>query len=315
MATHGRVSTERLQYYFAANEITNATKKRAILITACSPSTFHLLRSLVQPQTPSDLSYDELVQVMKEHYQPKPSVIVQQYKFYSRNREEGESISDYIAALKALAEYCCLGDSLNDVLRDRLVCGVQDGGIQKRFLQESDLSFKEAFEIAQGIEAAVKGAQALQVQCNADPQPQTVQKIKSATSSRFKQPATTTCYWCGANHLSNSCRFREAECRACGKVGHIARVCRSKTRNTNTSCSKHGQQKTRGKVHNVEEGSTPDIGTEPPSEGEEYSMFALKGHGGQPMVVTVQLNSEDFPMKVDTGAHCLSQVKPNSHLS
>ncbi len=52
----------------------------------------------------------------------------------------------------------------------------------------------------------------------------------------------------------------------------------------------------------MEEGSTPDIGTEPPSEGGEYSMFALKGHGGQPMVVTVQLNSEDFPMEVDTGA-------------
>ncbi len=159
MATHGRVSafdpkledwssyTERLQYYFAANEITNATKKRAILITACSPYTFQLLRSLVQPQTPSELSYDELVQVMKEHYQPKPSAIVQRYKFYSRNREEGESISDYIAALKALAEYCCFGDSLNDMLRDRLVCGVQDGGIQKRLLQESDLSFKQAFEM------------------------------------------------------------------------------------------------------------------------------------------------------------------------
>ena len=49
------------------------------------------------------------------------------------------------------------------------------------------------------------------------------------------QPSTTfrrhvSCYGCGGNHLANVCRFQTAECRACGKIGRIAKVCRSKNR-------------------------------------------------------------------------------------
>ena len=43
--------TERLGYYFAANDMHGDNKKKAILITVCGPSTFDLLKSLLQPQT------------------------------------------------------------------------------------------------------------------------------------------------------------------------------------------------------------------------------------------------------------------------
>ena len=39
-----------------------------------------------------------------------------------------------------------------------------------------------------------------------------------------------SCHRCGGNHLANVCSFQTAECRACGKIGLIAKVCRSKNR-------------------------------------------------------------------------------------
>ena len=68
---------KRLEFYFAANGITDAAKQWAVLLSCCGPSTFHLLRSLVLPSPLTDFSFTDLVSKMKAHREPKPSVIVQ----------------------------------------------------------------------------------------------------------------------------------------------------------------------------------------------------------------------------------------------
>ena len=65
---------ERLEFYFAANGITDAAKQRAVLLSCCGPSTFRLLRSLVLPTPLTEFSFKELVAKMKAHREPKPSV-------------------------------------------------------------------------------------------------------------------------------------------------------------------------------------------------------------------------------------------------
>ncbi len=47
------------------------------------------------------------------------------------------------------------------MLRDRLVCGINDSRIQRRLLAEPDLDYK-AYELALALEAADKSAQDLQ---------------------------------------------------------------------------------------------------------------------------------------------------------
>ena len=47
-----------------------------------------------------------VVQTHSEHYDPVPSFIVQRYKLYNRNREEGEIITEFVAALQEIAKYC-----------------------------------------------------------------------------------------------------------------------------------------------------------------------------------------------------------------
>ena len=51
-----------------------------------------------------------------------------------------------------------------DMLRGRLVCGINDGRIQRRLLSESDLTYKRAFDLAQAIESAERNAHDLQRQ-------------------------------------------------------------------------------------------------------------------------------------------------------
>ena len=174
MATHGTVSTfdpskedwtsytDRMKHYFVANDVVDAGKKRSILLSACGATAFKIIRNLVGDDKLDSTSYDDIVKLVMGHYDPKPSVIVQRYKFNTRTRVDGESVATYVAALRDIAQHCEYKDTLQDMLRDRLVCGVQHKGITNRLLAESELTYKKALELAQAMESAERDTRHIQ---------------------------------------------------------------------------------------------------------------------------------------------------------
>ena len=54
------------------------------------------------PKKPAKKSYDELVALVKSHYTPKPSVIVQRFQFHSRTQKPGETVATFVAELRQL---------------------------------------------------------------------------------------------------------------------------------------------------------------------------------------------------------------------
>lgn len=84
--------TERLEQYFLANDVVDGAKKRAILLSSVGSKTYGLLRSLVAPKKPADKSFDDLVKTMKDHQNPKPSEIVQRFKFHTCVRKSNQTM-------------------------------------------------------------------------------------------------------------------------------------------------------------------------------------------------------------------------------
>ena len=79
---------------------------------------------------------------------------------------EGESVADFVAALRNLAEHCEYKDTLEMMLRDRIVCGIRDEKIQRRLLVEKELTFARLRcnldEIATSMEITSKNMAVLQ---------------------------------------------------------------------------------------------------------------------------------------------------------
>lgn len=123
--------TERLQEYFIANDVKDGARQHAILLSVCVAPTHQLIHNLIAPVKTATKSLKQVVDTVCEHRHPKPSAIVQRFKFNSRTRQDGESISEYVAQLRKLSEHCNFGDSLTDMIRDRLVCGVNDKRLQR----------------------------------------------------------------------------------------------------------------------------------------------------------------------------------------
>lgn len=173
MATHGSMKAfnpqvddwttyaERLKHYLLANGVTDADQKRSILLTVCGAATYKLLRSLIGKDNLDTTSYEDLVKKLTEHHNPLPSTIVQRFHFNSRIRTEGETIAQYVAALRDLALHCEYGDKLSEMLRDRLVCGVNHKGIQCKLLAQTDLTYETAYALAISMESSERDAKIL----------------------------------------------------------------------------------------------------------------------------------------------------------
>ena len=114
------------------------------------------------PNKPGDKSYQDLVKVLTQHFKPVPSETVQRYKFHSQCQKPGESVATFIAELRLLAEFCNFGASLEAMLRDRVVCGINDSAIQRCLLAEVPLTLDKALKLAQGMETAAQSVRELQ---------------------------------------------------------------------------------------------------------------------------------------------------------
>ena len=301
---------EHLNYYLIANEVTDDTKKCAILMSGCGPMTYKTICSLVDSETCKTIKYNDLVGIVTSHFDPKPSSIVQRFKFYNRSREKGESIATYVAALRGLAEHCEYRDSLKIMLRDRLVCGINHEGIQRQLLSEKNLTYNNALEIALAMEAAAKDTKDLQsapsipvsAQLHYTSAENTPGKFKGsgkATQSLHRWPqnrqdksqtknakANLSCYCCGAQNLATECRFYNAECRRCKKIGHIAKVCRSKSTVPSSRPTHYVQ----------------DSEILPTDQDTSYELFMMKDATRDPILITLELNEVPLQMELDTGA-------------
>jgi len=215
---------ERVELFMTANGVAE-DKQVAVLLSVIWAKIYSLLRDLLSPTNPKEKSLDQLSQTLKNHFEPKPLVIAERFTFYRRDQFTDESILQYVAELRRLAAHCKFEGFLDQALRDRLVCGLQNEGIQKRLLTEADLTLARAVEVAQGMEAAQVNANLMKGK------PSEAENISKVTheykpSNSFQNPAQPwkkPCYRCGKQgHAPSDCTFRNSPCHQCGKIGHIA---------------------------------------------------------------------------------------------
>ena len=78
---------ERLEQFFEANGLVGedkATKRRSTFLSVIGLGPFKLLRSLVAPAKPSEKTFEQLTELLKRHYSPPPSEVMQCFRLNTR---------------------------------------------------------------------------------------------------------------------------------------------------------------------------------------------------------------------------------------
>ena len=239
------VFAEQLTYYFVANGIDDADKKRAILLSACGTITYKLLETLVAPAELTAKLFAELVQLAKGHYIPRSEAVrhhVPCFRFNTSVRQDGESITRFVTRLRDLASLCEYRDSVKELIRDRLVCGVRDDALQRTLLAVAKLTYDKAYELAVLHESAAQNSRLLSSSSTTpvhyvDPDP-------PHKDMRLGKP----CYRCGGKHSATTCHFKDVVCKLLLQRKDISNVC---VRAVFVSATHHLRQSTQRRANNL----------------------------------------------------------------
>ena len=279
---------ERLELYFEANGVAEE-KKVAMFLTLIGARNYTILKDAVAPEKPKDKSLEDLVKVLKTHFDPKPIVIAERFHFHKRVQHPGESLSEYVAELRRLATNCDFGTFLDDAIRDCFICGLNNESTQQYLLAQSDLTSKSAVEKAINWESAQKTSGCMK-QSKAD---------MSATSEVGVKVVKTECYRCGrGGHSPQQCRFKDAICNRCNKKGHIKAVCKGKRENAKQQSKPHRPRQTRW----IGVTDADSISAEESDKSDDMALFTLQSESTPPILVHLQLNGQQVSMELDTGA-------------
>ncbi|XP_049881883.1 uncharacterized protein LOC126377878 isoform X2 [Pectinophora gossypiella] len=240
LSQHWSSYKSRLTQWFIANEVTDESdkakvKRRAILLSALSESTYKLASDLALPSNVEELDYERILKLLDDHFTPKRVGFAEKFTFYSATQRPGESHTQWAARLRGLSAHCGF-KNLEEALLDRFLMGMAAGHERdKLFAQnQSELTLAKAVDMAESVRcarrAAVAGAAGSGTAAAA-----ANRDLVFAISNKEK------CSVCGySNHKAIQCRFKNYKCKKCNMKGHLRKMCTTDSDNK-VKCVEEGQ--------------------------------------------------------------------------
>ena len=101
--------------FFAANRITapanagNIDRRKAALLATIGKRALDIIKGLCAPDEPNIKSYDEIIELLRRHYTKAPTKSLARQKLAAVKQNEDESIDEFVARLRHLANDCQYG--------------------------------------------------------------------------------------------------------------------------------------------------------------------------------------------------------------
>ncbi|XP_026726899.1 uncharacterized protein LOC113493227 isoform X2 [Trichoplusia ni] len=90
---------------------------------------------------------EDLLKAFDAFFLPRKNITIERHSFFTRDQRDLESIEQYVFELNKIAAKCEFKDLCSELVRDKMICGIKDGGLRERLLREPDLSLSKAIDI------------------------------------------------------------------------------------------------------------------------------------------------------------------------
>ena len=202
----------------------HAARKAALLRASLGTEGYRVYSSLVADRRET---YEAAKTHLAEHFDRRASTFYQRAQFTRRQQQSGESITQYVAALRGMAIHCDFSaEELDNRVRDQFVAWVASDEIRKRLFQEpATKSLTDVLNIATTMERSMSEA----VRPGFNAHVGSVNRINERTklTSRTKGKQCGNCGLYGHQPKTAECPAMGKRCSKCAKPNHFAKCCHS----------------------------------------------------------------------------------------
>jgi len=113
----------------------------------------------IYPYVDEAADYESIVTLLKEIYVKRKNIVYARHLLVSRRQAPSEKVSEYLQALKLLAEDCSFETDTaavyrDELIRDSFINGLVSPSIRQRLMESENINFQCASELAESLEQA-----------------------------------------------------------------------------------------------------------------------------------------------------------------
>ena len=155
---------DKFENMMIAINITNANRKRAMLLHYGGDDLYKAYEGLPPQQQPADGvdAYHELVQRFTQHFSPRKNTEFSIYQFRGAKQNSDESLETYHGKLRRLGKDCEFHD-LDREIKSQIILGCSSTRLRRRALGEADLTLGKLLDIGRTMEISEKQALEMEV--------------------------------------------------------------------------------------------------------------------------------------------------------
>ncbi|UYV62322.1 hypothetical protein LAZ67_2000102 [Cordylochernes scorpioides] len=173
----------------------------------------------------------ELKGKFNEYFTPKLNYTVERYQF-NNIKQCNEPFKELLTKVKLQAKK-------DELIKDRIVVGIQNNDVREKLLSDPDLNITKAIQICVAAENANAQLREIKDRNENEPSISTIErKISRDFSQKAFNPRDTTsfkklinnCTRCGAKHEINKCPAYGKVCHKWKKANHFSKLCKTAKR-------------------------------------------------------------------------------------
>ena len=321
-----RTWKQRWEAYSAISNLTAKPEEYQIgmLISCANDDTLTIVNALPYSNSGDRNKPSEVLKLLEEFCLAQENVMYERHTFYRRKQEEDESVESFITSIRTLARTCDFTENGVDfseqMIRDRLVCGIKDDSVRQRLLAKNKPDLAACVKESRTTAATREQAQNMRITTRTnslrvqegETTPDTVLAMTPRTSDK-----SAGCEYCGKIHRwgQRYCPAYGQTCGSCGKMNHFATACKSRIRRGRRYEQRPRPRNPRGKINQV----TDEVTQRPEEDQYEMEILTIWDDGPQAeeeirkvhttpcrqlFVVMKVSGSHTIKFQIDTGATC-----------
>ena len=243
-------------YYVGAMNVSDEAQKKNMLLHCAGTDVQEIFDTLTVDEGEDISCFSAAIEALEGHFKDKKNVSYERHVFRQARQRDGESVLQYVTRLRVLAVSCEYGERKDEAIKDQVVDLCRSKELRKKLLQIDNVSLDKVLQVARQMELVDVQAKEMEP----EPRDDTSKDVRRITSGgrsgrgrggrgrawghpqrdQQRDPQRDpqrdrhrqTCMRCGRfGHTAAdvSCGARTRKCNKCTRVGHYAKMCKSKT--------------------------------------------------------------------------------------